>query len=68
VCIGTPITVKTVSVLDQPFITNRTWKKLTADCDRNLWLEANEAVEYGLADEILQKAPVVSPSSETTEQ
>jgi|GEM_PF-4300735 len=21
------------------------------------WLEANEAIEYGLADEILQKAP-----------
>ncbi len=29
------------------------------DCDRNLWLEADEAVEYGLADKILQKAPEV---------
>ncbi len=29
------------------------------DCDRNLWLEAGEAVEYGLADKILQKAPEV---------
>ncbi|PKL47448.1 MAG: ATP-dependent Clp protease proteolytic subunit [Planctomycetes bacterium HGW-Planctomycetes-1] len=37
--------------------TGKSVEKLTADCDRNLWLEANEAVEYGLADEILQKAP-----------
>ena len=27
------------------------------DCDRNLWLEANEAVSYGLADSVLKKAP-----------
>ncbi len=30
------------------------------DCDRNLWLEAQEAITYGLADEVLQKAPHVS--------
>jgi ATP-dependent Clp protease protease subunit len=29
------------------------------DCDRNLWLEADEAVGYGLADKIMQKAPEV---------
>lgn len=27
------------------------------DCDRNLWLEAEEAVSYGLADSILQSTP-----------
>ena len=27
------------------------------DCDRNLWLEADEAVNYGLADKIMKKAP-----------
>jgi len=27
------------------------------DCDRNLWLEANEAVAYGLADSVLKKTP-----------
>lgn len=27
------------------------------DSDRNLWLEAQEAVDYGLADEILEKLP-----------
>ena len=30
------------------------------DCDRNLWLEADESIAYGLADKILQKAPPVS--------
>ncbi len=39
------------------FHTGRNVEKITADCDRNLWLEAKEAIEYGLADEILQKAP-----------
>ena len=29
------------------------------DCDRNLWLEAEESVSYGLADRILQKAPEI---------
>ncbi|MCD4830226.1 MAG: ATP-dependent Clp protease proteolytic subunit [Anaerohalosphaeraceae bacterium] len=31
--------------------------KIEADCDRNLWLEAGESISYGLADEILEKAP-----------
>ncbi|MHC4998618.1 MAG: ATP-dependent Clp protease proteolytic subunit [Planctomycetota bacterium] len=30
------------------------------DCDRNLWLEADESIAYGLADKILQKAPHVA--------
>lgn len=30
------------------------------DCDRNLWLEADESIKYGLADKILQKAPDAS--------
>jgi ATP-dependent Clp protease protease subunit len=37
--------------------TGQTVEKIAADCDRNFWLEAKEAVKYGLADEILQKAP-----------
>jgi len=37
--------------------TGKSVEQITADCDRNRWLEAKEAVEYGLADEILQKAP-----------
>ncbi len=34
-------------------------EKIEKDCDRNLWLEANEAIEYGLADRIIQKAPEI---------
>jgi len=40
-------------------------EKIEKDCDRNLWLEAQEAVGYGLVDRILQKAPVIV--SEKTE-
>jgi ATP-dependent Clp protease protease subunit len=34
-------------------------EKIEQDCDRNLWLEANEAIEYGLVDRIIQKAPKI---------
>lgn len=33
--------------------------KIEKDCDRDLWLEAQEAVDYGLVDEILKKAPQI---------
>ncbi len=33
--------------------------KIEKDCDRNLWLSSEEAIEYGLADRILQKAPEI---------
>jgi ATP-dependent Clp protease protease subunit len=46
--------------------TGQTIEKITADCDRNFWLEAKEAVKYGLADEILQKAP--KPMERTKEE
>ncbi len=34
-------------------------EKVEKDCDRNLWLEPKEAINYGLADRILQKAPEI---------
>jgi ATP-dependent Clp protease protease subunit len=34
-------------------------EKIEKDCDRNLWLAAQEAINYGLADKILQKAPEI---------
>jgi ATP-dependent Clp protease protease subunit len=37
----------------------QTNEKVEKDCDRNLWLSAEEAIEYGLADRILQKAPEI---------
>ncbi len=39
--------------------TGQTTEKVETDCDRNLWLDAAEAIEYGLADRILQKAPEI---------
>ncbi len=38
--------------------------KIEKDCDRNLWLEAEEAINYGLADRILQKAPEIVKDEE----
>jgi ATP-dependent Clp protease protease subunit len=34
-------------------------EEIEKDCDRNLWLEAEEAISYGLVDKILQKAPEI---------
>jgi ATP-dependent Clp protease protease subunit len=46
-------------------------EKIEKDCDRNLWLGAEESITYGLADRILQKAPEIvknSPNSEEEQQ
>jgi ATP-dependent Clp protease protease subunit len=46
-------------------------EKIEKDCDRNLWLGAEESIAYGLADRILQKAPEIvknSPNSEEEQQ
>jgi ATP-dependent Clp protease protease subunit len=37
--------------------TGQEMDKIEKDCDRNLWLNAQEAIDYGLADKILEKAP-----------
>jgi ATP-dependent Clp protease protease subunit len=39
--------------------TGNNMAKIEKDCDRNLWLEADEAVAYGLADAILRKEPAI---------
>jgi ATP-dependent Clp protease protease subunit len=41
--------------------------KVENDCDRNLWLNAEEAINYGLADRILQKAPEIVREQEEKE-
>ena len=41
--------------------------KIEKDCDRNLWLGAEEAIEYGLADKILKKAPEIVKSQDQDE-
>ena len=39
--------------------TGKNAEQIEKDCDRNLWLEADEAIEYGLADRIIKKAPEI---------
>ncbi len=39
--------------------TGQSPERIEKDCDRNLWLDAEEAINYGLADRILQKAPEI---------
>ena len=47
--------------------TGQTTEKIEKDCDRNLWLNAEEAIDYGLADRILQKAPEIVKDEEPDE-
>ena len=42
--------------------TGQSAEKIEKDCDRNLWLGPEEAIAYGLADQILQKAPEIVKS------
>jgi ATP-dependent Clp protease protease subunit len=37
--------------------TGQPLEKIERDCDRNKWLEAREAVEYGCVDQVLEKIP-----------
>ena len=48
--------------------TGQTVEKVEKDCDRDLWMNAAEAIEYGLADRILQKAPEIIRNQEQEEQ
>ena len=36
-------------------------ERIERDCDRNKWLEARESVEYGLADQVLERMPEPPP-------
>ena len=48
--------------------TGQTTDKVEKDCDRNLWLDAAEAIEYGLADRVLQKAPEIVREQEQEQE
>lgn len=41
--------------------TGQTLEKIELDCDRNKWLDCSEAIEYGLADTVLERAPETPP-------
>jgi ATP-dependent Clp protease protease subunit len=45
--------------------TGRTTEQIMADCDRNNWMDADEAVRYGLVDKVLEAMPAV-PSLRAT--
>lgn len=47
--------------------TGRPVEQIEQDCDRNKWLEAREAIEYGLADAILERAPHPLPKPPTAD-
>src|SRR3954468_6824952 len=40
--------------------TGQTVEKIHKDCDRNLWLESDEAVKYGVVDKTMTKMPTVT--------
>ncbi|HUU96625.1 MAG TPA: ATP-dependent Clp protease proteolytic subunit [Phycisphaerae bacterium] len=37
--------------------TGKSVEQITKDCDRNNWMDAREAVDYGLADKLLEAMP-----------
>jgi ATP-dependent Clp protease protease subunit len=42
-------------------------KKIQKDCDRNLWLDPTEALEYGLVDRVLERQPEMTRRTEPDE-
>ena len=37
--------------------TGKTLEQITADCDRNNWMDAEESIAYGLADKLMERLP-----------
>ena len=48
--------------------TGKTTEQIHRDFDRNKWLFAEEAVEYGCADRVLDRAPTVAPRPIETDE
>jgi ATP-dependent Clp protease protease subunit len=48
--------------------TGQSPEKIEKDCDRNLWMGAEESIKYGLADRVLQKAPEIIKSKGNEEK
>ncbi len=40
--------------------TGQTVERIEADCDRDRWFDSGEALEYGLADKLLEKMPEIA--------
>ena len=43
--------------------TGQTIEKIAADCDRDLWLTAEEMLAYGLIDKIIDRMPATAPAA-----
>jgi ATP-dependent Clp protease protease subunit len=41
--------------------TGKPMDQIERDCDRNKWLDCQEAIDYGLADTMLERAPEMGP-------
>ena len=48
--------------------TGKSAEQIHRDFDRNKWLFAEEAVEYGCADRVLDRAPAVTPRATETDE
>lgn len=46
---------------------NKPLDQIERDCDRNKWLDAQESIDYGLADKIMERAPEAPPRPATDE-
>ncbi|MFQ6048127.1 MAG: ATP-dependent Clp protease proteolytic subunit [Phycisphaerae bacterium] len=42
--------------------TGKSVEQIERDCDRNLWLDVSAALQYGLADKIIERMPEPSPA------
>jgi ATP-dependent Clp protease protease subunit len=43
-------------------------QKIQKDCDRNLWLDPTEALEYGLVDKVLERQPDLVRKASTDDE
>ncbi|MGE0479906.1 MAG: ClpP family protease [Phycisphaerae bacterium] len=41
--------------------TGKSIEQIEADCDRNNWMDAEQAIAYGLADRVLESMPEKAP-------
>jgi ATP-dependent Clp protease protease subunit len=44
--------------------TGKSVEFIEKDCDRNKWLDANEAAEYGMIDKVLDRMPEIKKSAD----
>jgi ATP-dependent Clp protease protease subunit len=48
--------------------TGQTVEQIERDCDRNKWLDATEAVQYGCVDQVLERMPLMPKDKDNQEK